>query len=804
MKATYLEILVTGIATFALSLLVHKLYIRWANLHGIGAIGGGRHVHSGFVPVVGGMSFFTTFILVFLPVYFFYGHLNDFSLPGIFAGMIIVHALGVADDIKGISPGLKFAGSALAAALYVMTNRIAIEIYFPLIGIVDLGVFAPLFNIVWIMGIINATNLLDGIDGLAGGIFVIATLVITFFAWQSGDLDALFLMAIMMASVVGFLRYNYHPARVFMGDGGSLLLGFLLGVMPLRVLTFDNGFVNYTILLSILLLPFLDTATAFIRRMLQGRHPFYPDKEHLHHRLLTLGARVPQATLILWFFSALFGGVAIMIARLDAFQAAVLFIGEIIFAFLALSRLGYFENRKRRMFAGRNLSATEGYPQAPIIINRTLHYLLVAIADVFMILLAEIVFLQIKDDNSIVFLEFESLLFPSLLLVVFWVSILALNKLYDISWDTSYTERIFRIAKVTFIGVVIIFLLLIDRNMSVFDRMTNFLLYWITLVFLLSFGRVAINMLERRLRILEYAGKNCIIIGSGDVARRIAEDSENRDDLFYNVIGLVDDLPCKECIGEVKDLPQLIYQHRVEEIIIAGTAKTRDDLFDIIAATENLGVKYKITPEMYNLIIGYRRERVMGYPLIRFHTSHLLPWQKIGKRIIDIAIAITGLILGFIPAVFYGLYTYLKHGRLWHSSIVIGRFGRPFFLLQFASLVPVAERETAHRNPLEKWPFLVHVLLGQMSMVGPRLEGWRVAKKRILMKKRYRRRYLVKPGIVGLAQIKAFPNLADFDIDEQIAWDVRYQEEMSVSSDLVIMLRSVFYAFSHYASRVFK
>jgi UDP-GlcNAc:undecaprenyl-phosphate GlcNAc-1-phosphate transferase len=302
MKATYLEILVTGIATFALSLLVHKLYIRWANLHGIGAIGGGRHVHSGFVPVVGGMSFFTTFILVFLPVYFFYGHLNDFSLPGIFAGMIIVHALGVADDIKGISPGLKFAGSALAAALYVMTNRIAIEIYFPLIGIVDLGVFAPLFNIVWIMGIINATNLLDGIDGLAGGIFVIATLVITFFAWQSGDLDALFLMAIMMASVVGFLRYNYHPARVFMGDGGSLLLGFLLGVMPLRVLTFDNGFVNYTILLSILLLPFLDTATAFIRRMLQGRHPFYPDKEHLHHRLLTLGARVPQATLILWFF----------------------------------------------------------------------------------------------------------------------------------------------------------------------------------------------------------------------------------------------------------------------------------------------------------------------------------------------------------------------------------------------------------------------------------------------------------------------------------------------------------------------
>jgi hypothetical protein len=196
-----------------------------------------------------------------------------------------------------------------------------------------------------------------------------------------------------------------------------------------------------------------------------------------------------------------------MIARLDAFQAAVLFIGEIIFAFLALSRLGYFENRKRRMFAGRNLSATEGYPQAPIIINRTLHYLLVAIADVFMILLAEIVFLQIKDDNSVVFLEFESLLFPSLLLVVFWVSILALNKLYDISWDTSYTERIFRIAKVTFIGVVIIFLLLIDRNMSVFDRMTNFLLYWITLVFLLSFGRVAINMLERRLRILEYAGK---------------------------------------------------------------------------------------------------------------------------------------------------------------------------------------------------------------------------------------------------------------------------------------------------------
>lgn len=794
--------LATGLLlTFFISLFSISLLGKWARKYGLGDVGGERHQHLGFIPVIGGMGIFIALFLGWS--YYIWAGGNyyqlDYGVYGFFAGMLVIHIAGVADDVWRITPGVKFFASALAAALFVFTNPVFTQINIPLLGTVVLGNYARIFSLIWIIGLINAINLIDGIDGLAGGVSIIILAGISFFAFSDGDIITLSLSLFLIAALLGFLVHNFPPAKVFMGDGGSLILGFTLGTLPQRVVAFDNGYVNFFILLSLLMLPFVDTANAFIRRMLQGRSPFRPDKEHFHHRIIALGASPRQAMLILWLASLLFVSISIKMYFSSDFEIAIWFLVEFVLVFALVNRLGYLELRHKKFLPKWKFKEIKKYDNAPIIFRKIFHKILLLFTDTLAINFALWFYIEYKlvgAPASTVPGDFSMPVvgdFSSILLTFFWVALLFLNNLYDLTWDTPRVDRLFSLAKVTLFGVLAFSLLVLD--ISIFDstRLINIGFYW----FMLTFSLIALRFLliasERKFRILEYAGTNTIIVGCNEKTVEIIEDSKKRNDLFFNIVGCVDNPPSDIALGSVNDLPRLIHNYQVEELIITGSIEDQDGVFDIVAATENLGVRYKISKNLFSTVQGLNKESILSYPLIRLRINDLLPWQKILKRLVDISLSLIFIIMAFLPVLLYSLYLLVRRGKVWRKEIVIGRYGRPFYLYKWVSEVDqkgIVDR-IFHRLYLNKFTFFLSILFNQLSLVGPQIQSWREVKHRLRVKPHYRRRFMLKPGIIGPTQLASNYRGEKLDLEAELERDTRYLEDMSIGYDFKIMISSI-------------
>jgi len=268
-----------------------------------------RTIHVGEIPRIGGIgitfSFFSTIVLYILlnrtynlPISYFNSlfHYWPFLL-----GALVINALGLFDDFVNLRARYKLIIQLAAALLVVISGKYFVSFYIPFLGYsVDLNFFAQIFTVLWIMGITNAINLIDGMDGLSGG----TTAIILFFMGLSaiylGDYTQAFLLFILFGSIMGFILFNFPPAKLFMGDSGSLFLGFFLACMPLYSSNNDNYGFALILSISFLLIPILDTVAAIIRRKRRGI-PFHsPDKDHLHHKLLKLGLSTKNILAILY------------------------------------------------------------------------------------------------------------------------------------------------------------------------------------------------------------------------------------------------------------------------------------------------------------------------------------------------------------------------------------------------------------------------------------------------------------------------------------------------------------------------
>jgi UDP-GlcNAc:undecaprenyl-phosphate GlcNAc-1-phosphate transferase len=248
------------------------------------------------------------------------------------AGTLIV-AVGIVDDTRGVSALGKLTGQVLAAGVVVLLGVQLLYFYFPGQGVLSLSpdLAVPL-TILWVVAMVNAVNLIDGLDGLAAGIVAIAAA--SFFAYMvrapGGDVQAstaAVLSAIAGGAAIGFLPWNFHPAKIFMGDSGALLLGLVLAVATVsgvgRNLEGPSGgdlaVVAIPILLPLLVLavPFLDVVLAIGRRMRRGIGVSHADKEHIHHRLMDIGHSHRQAVLLMYLWSALVSGCALVVAFID-------------------------------------------------------------------------------------------------------------------------------------------------------------------------------------------------------------------------------------------------------------------------------------------------------------------------------------------------------------------------------------------------------------------------------------------------------------------------------------------------------
>ena len=280
----------------------------------------GRRMHDHPIPRMGGLAIFFGFllsVLLFLPLT---GQLRSMLL-----GSVIIVILGIFDDIYALPAKPKFCVQIAAALVAVLGgNRIVFlsnlnifssELYW------DLGWLSYPITILWIVGITNAVNLIDGLDGLACGVSTISSMTLLVIALIMAEPDVAVLTAALAGGCIGFLPYNLNPARIFMGDTGSTFLGYVLAVVSIQGLFKFYTFISFAAPFLMLGLPIFDTCFAILRRLAKGQSPMAPDRGHIHHRLIDMGFSQKQAVAMLYVISAILGLSAVVLTTIGAVRA---------------------------------------------------------------------------------------------------------------------------------------------------------------------------------------------------------------------------------------------------------------------------------------------------------------------------------------------------------------------------------------------------------------------------------------------------------------------------------------------------
>ena len=326
--------------------LVRRLAVR------LGAVSnpGGRNVNERSVPRLGGIAIAAAFLVALAALCASESVVADMvraewrKLAGLLAGALLLTGVGALDDTRRLRALHKLLFQTAAACLAYAAGYHIDAISLPFIGSLSMGVFALPVTVLWIVGIVNALNLIDGLDGLAAGIAFFAAMTNFVVAWVSADIFVATVMATMLGAVLGFLVFNFNPARIFMGDSGSYFLGFVLGTTSLVGIAQKTS-TAVSILVPILALgvPIFDTLFTMLRRFLERRPIFSPDRGHIHHRLLEMGLTHRRAVLILYAVSLVFTVAAVGVSLGRAWQAGIAILVASV-ALLGLVRfVGYFE-----------------------------------------------------------------------------------------------------------------------------------------------------------------------------------------------------------------------------------------------------------------------------------------------------------------------------------------------------------------------------------------------------------------------------------------------------------------------------
>lgn len=273
-----------------------------------------RRMHRVTMPLLGGVAIFVGFVITVLA--FCNLRENYKEIAGLLSGATLIVITGILDDRFGLNPFLKLFMQIFAAAVVAVCGITIdnIGVFNSNGELFSLGNFSIPVTIVWIVAVTNAVNLIDGLDGLSCGVSTISALSILVSSFFMSDVPsiAILLTAILAGSCLGFLPYNFNPAKIFMGDTGSMFLGFALSTISVIGVFKTDAIIAYWVPFIAFAVPLCDTAFAFIRRILQGKSPFSADRGHIHHKLIDMGFNQRQSVTILYAISAIFGIASIL------------------------------------------------------------------------------------------------------------------------------------------------------------------------------------------------------------------------------------------------------------------------------------------------------------------------------------------------------------------------------------------------------------------------------------------------------------------------------------------------------------
>jgi UDP-GlcNAc:undecaprenyl-phosphate GlcNAc-1-phosphate transferase len=575
----------------ALSLMITPWVIRLA--HRVGAIDlpNERKAHSKPTPRLGGVAIFISFFVsLWIILSLDQGLFSTSWIRGgegalLVVSLLLVLVLGIWDDIRTLKPGQKLLIQILLGTIVYLSGIRLSSITNPFgPGLLDLGFLNYPATLLWIVGITNAINLIDGLDGLASGVTIIACLTIFAISLLTNDAGTALLAFLMAGAVLGFLRYNFNPARIFLGDSGSLFLGLTLAVLSIQSST--KGSTAFAILIPVLALglPIMDTLLSMVRRFLHSFLPqnsksesfarklesmFVPDRSHIHHQLLKRGFSHRDAVLLLYLVACVFGSVAFAVTVTNNFAASVILVAVGTATIVGIRQLRY-----REIALLQNGVFLQLYDRP--LLNRALFQ---AFLDLGFIIAAYtgVHFLSVWLGNS---LPGERQFFTTLVIVagvqlgVFWIS-----GLYRSTFRQLGIGDVIKITKTVAVAQVAtaVVLALVPYETS-YTGITAHILGFYFLLSLVIGSRVSFHVLKYLSQRASEGKKRVLIYGADPNGTLILQRMLDSDTSIAAPVGFLDDNPRLEgkylngypIYGGHWKLQQLSRRMKIDEMIICS------------------------------------------------------------------------------------------------------------------------------------------------------------------------------------------------------------------------------------------
>ena len=462
--------------------------------------------------------------------------------------------------------------------------------------------------------------------------------------------------------------------------------------------------------------------------------------------------------------------------------------------------------------------------------NSRRQHIITILIDILTINLAYLAYFVFRVRSGWIPYSIEpELLMPMMFICVYWLIWFGLFGLYRLWYEQSRIDEILTIVRSTIVGVLILFFLIfLDDTSSETIVQSRLLIlgYWTALTFLVITGRLTQRFVQRKLLVTGVGLRNTIIVGWSDKAFKLCDMVLKYPALGYKVVGFVkagakidSTLRVKgntyqkiPVLGSIQDVSHLIKKNTIHEVLIGLDTTEHSQLIEIMRQCDSVDIGMKIMPDLYDIVSGQARiSSLYGLPLMDVRPQLMKPWEEVAKRVLDFLFSLSVLIIGFPLWMLIALLIKVdSRGPILYRQTRVGRNGRHFKILKFRSMWTDAERHSGpvwagkndprvtrlgrllRKTHLDELPQFVNVLIGDMSLVGPRPERPFFVDKIMKEVPLYNRRHRVRPGITGWAQVKHKYDENMEDVRAKIKYDLFYIENLSWRMDLKIIFNTLY------------
>lgn len=757
--------LLSFVVSFLLVLVLTPFFIKLAIKKNFLDYPDPRKVHLHPTPLLGGVSVFIGFsggILLSL----LSGGLWSNELLGVFSGGLLILGLGIIDDKRGMQPGVKFLGQIVASFVFLLITQS--------FGILGFGFLGDILFLIWMVGLMNAFNFLDNMDGLCSGISFIAVAAFFLIFMFADQLNPAIICLSFLGSLLGFLIYNLPPAKIFLGDAGSMFNGFMLSALGIFFAKRNSSFNQLLVPLLILSYPIFDISLVTFTRLKEGREIYKGGKDHSSHRFMNLGFHLKKTLFSIFLISLGLGIIALLVFFLIESP------WKILIAFCVGILLAILGTYLHRRFA------------------RVGEKLFLILMDIISVNASFLFFYWLRFETGFfgtpVVIPLSEYIIPAIWITLYWLILFAILGLYEISWELPLRDEWLRVAKTVALGIMIFSILSIS-----FISLRFVLLYTLGLGLLLLLLRTLFILTERYFNSRKIGLRKSLILGTNQKAHELNRFLQTESNPGFKVLGFVsEDKNYPEglnVLGYVEDLGRIVKETKAEVLIFSLKPEEKGSLAQILKNLDEVEVDIVIKEEISDIFRGMKKAKFYKGPWLKVYPFPLRAWEVGVKRLLDFLISLI-LIIAVSPVLlfFSFLVSVNFSGGILLKRKVLGKGGRVFNLYTFNSGPEDSSNPFGRflrSSKLDKLPFLFNVIKGELSFVGPQ-----PVEEKVNIYSRdfpdYYKRIDLKPGIFSLSQDrKESLSFSENMIRRKIEDGLLYAENISLWLDFKIILSHI-------------